>query len=141
MLIPKKVKHRKWHKGRRRNKGIAMSMNSVDFGAFGLKSQSHAWVTSRQIEAARRAITRHIKRGGKLWIRIFPDKPITKKGNEMPMGKGKGSVDHYVAIVKPGTVIFELDGVDVVLAKSAFELASHKLPVKTVIVEKNMIKI
>jgi len=141
MLIPKKVKHRKWHKGRRRNKGVAQTMSTVDFGAYGLKSQSHAWVTSRQIEAARRAITRHIKRGGKLWIRIFPDKPITKKGNEMPMGKGKGAVDHYVAIVKPGCIIFELDGVEKDLARRAFELAAHKLPVKTLFVEKNEIRI
>lgn len=141
MLIPKKVKHRKWHKGRRRNKGVATSKTNVDFGSYGLKSQSHAWVTSRQIEAARRAITRHIKRGGKLWIRVFPDKPITKKGSEMPMGKGKGAVDHYVVIVKPGTVLFELDGVEENIAKESFTLAAHKLPVKTTFVSKNMIRI
>ena len=110
MLMPKKVKHRKWHKGRRRGKGVATSKTKVDFGMYGLKSLGHGWLTSRQIEAARRAITRTLKRGGKLWIRIFPDKPITRKGSEMPMGKGKGSVDHYVTVVKPGTVMFEMDG-------------------------------
>lgn len=141
MLIPKKVKHRKWHKGRRRGKGFATTKTTVDFGSFGLKSQGHAWLTSRQIEAARRAITRHIKRGGKLWIRVFPDKPVTKKGNEMPMGKGKGAVDHYVVVIKPGTIIFELDGVDEALAKRAFELAAYKLPFTTTFVTKNMIRI
>ena len=141
MLIPKKVKHRKWQRGRRRNKGVATNKTNVDFGSFGLKSQSHAWLTSRQIEAARRAITRHIKRGGKLWIRVFPDKPVTQKGNEMPMGKGKGTVDHYVVVIKPGMVLFELDGVDKVIASRAFDLASYKLPVKTVFVEKNVIRI
>ncbi len=141
MLIPKKVKHRKWHKGRRRNKGVAQTKTTVDFGAFGLKSQSHAWMTSRQIEAARRAITRHIKRGGKLWIRVFPDKPITKKPLEVRQGKGKGNVEYWVALVQPGTVIFELDGVEKDLAKRAFELAAYKLPVKTIFVEKNEIRI
>lgn len=139
MLMPKKVKHRKWHKGRRRNKGMASSKVSVDFGAFGLKSIEHGRVNSRQIEAARRAITRTLKRGGKLWIRIFPDWPITKKGNELPMGKGKGGVDHYVAIVKPGTVMFEVDGVSAEVAKEAFTLATHKLPVKAITLAKNTI--
>ncbi len=140
MLFPKKVKHRKWHKGRRRNKGIASSKIAVDFGMCGLKSVDHGYITSRQIEAARRAVTRSLKRGGKLWIRIFPDKPITTKGSEMPMGKGKGSVDHYVSVVKPGTVMFEIDGVDVATARQAFELARHKLPVRAIFVLKNEVR-
>src|SRR5258706_15799761 len=111
MLMPKKVKHRKMHKGRGRGKRIATTKTRLAFGAYGLKAVTEAWVTSRQIEAARRAITRSIKRGGKIWIRIFPDKSITTKGAEMPMGKGKGAVDHYVAVVRPGTIMFEMDGV------------------------------
>ncbi len=134
MLIPKKVKHRKWHKGRARNKRVASTKTSVVFGSIGLKATTGAWVTSRQIEAARRAMTRAIKRGGKIWIRIFPDKPITTKGSEMPMGKGKGAVDHYVAIVRPGTVMFEMGGIGNDLARRALELASHKLPVKTKVI-------
>lgn len=131
MLLPKKVKHRKWHKGRARNKRIATTKTSITFGDFGLKATTGAWVTSRQIEAARRAMTRAIKRGGKIWIRIFPDKPVTMKGSEMPMGKGKGAVDHYVAVVRPGTVMFEMGGVDEELARYALTLAGHKLPVTT----------
>lgn len=137
MLFPKKVKHRKWHKGRRRGLGVASTKISVDYGVFALRVTEHAWITSRQIEAARRAMTRYMKRGGKLWIRIFPDKPVTKKGLGMPMGGGKGAVDHYVAPVKPGTIIFEIDGVDVAIAREAMRLASHKLPVKSVFVTKN----
>ena len=110
MLIPKKVKHRKWHKGRASGKRLASSKLSVAFGDFGLKAMTESWVTSRQIEAARRAMTRHMKRGGKLWIRIFPDHPITSKGSEMPMGKGKGAVDYYISAVRPGTVMFEIAG-------------------------------
>ena len=136
MLLPKKVKHRKWHKGRRRQKGVATRTTTVAFGSFGLKSEGYAWLTSRQIEAARRAMTRHIKRGGKVWIRIFPDKPVTKKGAEVGMGKGKGAVDHYVTVVKPGTVIFEMDGVTEDLAKEAMRLAGHKLPMKVRFVTK-----
>ncbi len=129
MLIPKKVKHRKHHRGR--SKGKAMSGNFVAFGSFGLKSLENSWVTSRQIEAARRAMTRYIQRGGKIWIRIFPDKPITSHGNESPMGTGKGAVDHFVAVVQKGRVLFEMDGVTADQAQEAMRLASHKLPVKT----------
>lgn len=135
MLAPKKVKHRKWQKGRIR--GMATSGEHLSFGSFGLKALEPRWITARQIEAARRAIVRSIHRGGKLWIRIFPDKPITKKGDEMPMGKGKGAVDHYVAVVKPGTVIFEMDGVSEEAARGALRLAAHKLPCKTKFLKKN----
>ncbi len=131
MLIPKKVKHRKWHKGRARGKRLASRKIDLAFGAFGLKAMDEAWVTSRQIEAARRAMTRSIKRGGKIWIRIFPDHPVTTKGAEMPMGKGKGAVDHYVAVVRAGTVLFEMDGIAPEVASEALRLASYKLPVKT----------
>lgn len=134
MLVPKKVKHRKWHKGRMR--GRAMSMNTIDFGSYGLKSMDRGWISSRQIEAARRAMTRYVQKGGKIWIRIFPDKPITTHGSEVPMGGGKGSVDHYVAVVKPGTIMFEMDGVPSQTAKEAFRLASHKLSVRTKFMEK-----
>ncbi|HDQ22569.1 MAG TPA: 50S ribosomal protein L16 [Candidatus Uhrbacteria bacterium] len=131
MLMPKKVKHRKWHKGRKRGKGLATRGTELSFGSYGLKSLDHAWITARQIEAARRSITNFLKRGGKVWIRIFPDKPITKKGAEVPMGGGKGSPEYYVAVVKPGTVLFELEGVSEEKAKEALNLASYKLPVKT----------
>jgi large subunit ribosomal protein L16 len=131
MLIPKKVKHRKWHKGRARGKRMATRKVELAFGQFGLKAMHEAWVSSRQIEAARRAMTRYIKRGGKIWIRIFPDHPVTTKGAEMPMGKGKGAVDHYVAVVRPGTVMFEMDGVTKETATEALRLAAYKLPVKT----------
>ncbi|OGD30919.1 50S ribosomal protein L16 [Candidatus Azambacteria bacterium RIFCSPHIGHO2_01_FULL_44_55] len=131
MLTPKRVKHRKWHKGRRRFAGIETRGTNLAFGTYGLKSEDRAWLTARQIEAARRAITRSIQRGGKVWIRVFPDKPITKKGAETPMGAGKGGVDHYVAPVKPGRIIFEMDGVTEEVAKQALRLASYKLPVKT----------
>lgn len=131
MLIPKKVKHRKWQKGRRRNKGKSFQGDRLNFGIFGLKAMGEAWITARQIEASRRAITRHIKKGGKLWIRIFPDKPVTQKGAETPMGKGKGAVDHFVTVVKPGRILFEMDGVSHSLAKEAMRLAARKLPMKT----------
>lgn len=131
MLTPKRVKHRKWHKGKRRFSGIETRGTNLTFGNFGLKSEGRAWLTARQIEAARRAITRFIARGGKVWIRVFPDKPITKKGAETPMGAGKGGVDHYVAPVKPGRIIFEMDGITEEVAKEALRLASYKLPVKT----------
>lgn len=134
MLIPKKVKHRKHHRGR--SKGKAMSGNAVSFGSFGLKALENSWVTSRQIEAARRAMTRYIQRGGKVWIRIFPDKPITSHGNESPMGSGKGAVDHFVAVVQKGRVMFEMDGVTREQAAEAMRLASHKLPIKTRFVTK-----
>lgn len=129
MLIPKKVKHRKHHRGR--SKGKAMAGNSVAFGSFGLKATENSWVTSRQIEAARRAMTRYINRGGKVWIRIFPDKSVTAHGNESPMGSGKGAVDHFVAVVQKGRVMFEMDGVTKEQAMEAMRLASHKLPVKS----------
>lgn len=132
--MPKKVKHRKHHKGRARGKRIATRKVTLAFGSFGLKAMTEAWVTSRQIEAARRAMTRSIKRGGKIWIRIFPDKPVTTKGSEMPMGKGKGAVDHYVAVVRPGTVMFEIDGVSEALAREAMSLAAYKLPCKTKVI-------
>ena len=128
MLIPKKVKHRKWHKGRARNLRRATDKIELAFGSFGLKALSPAWVSSRQIEACRRVLTRYTKRSGKIWIRIFPDKPITKKGNEVPMGSGKGAVDHYVTPVKIGTILFEMDGLPEPQAKDALLLAGYKLP-------------
>ena len=136
MLLPRKVKHRKHHKGRSRGKIAASRKIAVSFGSFGLKALDEGWVTSRQIEAARRAMTHHLKRGGKLWIRIFPDKPITFHGSENTMGSGKGAVDHYVAVVRAGTVMFELDGVSQDIAIRALTLAGHKLPVKTAMVAK-----
>ena len=132
MLMPKKVKHRKVQRGNRRGKAYRGS--SLSFGDFGLKAMEPAWVTDRQIEAARVAINRHVKRGAKLWIRIFPHKPITKKPAETRMGKGKGAPDQWVAVVKPGKIMFELEGVPEALARRAMELASRKLsvPVKFV---------
>jgi len=128
MLMPKKTKYRKSHKGRRGGK--ASRLISINFGDYALKSRDACWVTSRQIEAARRVMTRYTKRGGKIWIRIFPDKPVTKKGGEIPMGMGKGAVDHYVVVVKPGMIMFEMSGVDEKMAREAMELAAYKLPVK-----------
>ena len=130
MLMPKKVKHRKVQRGGA-IRGNAMRGNAISFGSFGLKALGSSLVSARQIEAARRAMTRYIQRGGKIWIRIFPDKPMTKKGDETPMGKGKGAVDHFVAVVKPGTVMFEMDGVKREIAKEAMRLAAHKLNLKT----------
>jgi large subunit ribosomal protein L16 len=129
MLAPKRVKYRKRMKGRTR--GLAQRGNTVAFGQFGIMSLDPGWITSRQIEAARVALTRHMKRGGKVWIRIFPDKPITKKPAETRMGKGKGNPEHWVAVVKPGRVLFEAEGVTEAIAKRAFELAAAKLPVRT----------
>jgi large subunit ribosomal protein L16 len=137
MLFPKKVKHRKWHKGRRRTKGKASRGIELEFGSYALKTETQGWLTSRQIEAARRAMTRSIQKGGKIWIRVFPDKPITKKGEQAPMGKGKGSPDHFVAPVKPGRILFEMDGVSEAAAKEAMRLAAHKLPVKTKFIVRN----
>jgi len=134
MAAPRKVKHRKWHKGRQ--KGKATSKTEIDFGSFGLKALETSWVTERQIEAARRAMTRFVQKGGKIWIRIFPDKPVTIKGSEVRMGGGKGAVDHFVVVVKPGTILFEMDGIKKEVAREAMRLASHKLPVKTKFVEK-----
>lgn len=129
MLQPKKVKHRKAHKGRIR--GNAQRGATIAFGSFGLKALEPKWITNRQIEAARQAMTRHMKREGNVWIRIFPDKPITRKPAEVRMGKGKGSLDHWAAVVKPGRIMFECEGVPMQLAQEALELAAQKLPIKT----------
>jgi large subunit ribosomal protein L16 len=129
MMMPKKVKYRKQQRGRRAGK--AWRGSSLAFGDFGLKSMRTAWITDRQIEAARVAMMRHIKRGGKLWIRIFPDKPITKKPAETRMGKGKGAPEQWVAVVKPGRIMFEMEGVPESLAKRAMQLAAQKLPIPT----------
>ena len=129
MLMPSKVKFRKQQRGRR--KGKAMTGSTLSFGEYGLKAMQCGWLTARQIEATRVAMTRHVKRGGKIWIRIFPDKPITKKPTEVRMGKGKGSPEGWVAVIKPGRILFELEGVAVDVAKEAMRLASHKLPLKT----------
>ena len=131
MLMPKKQKFRKSHKGKSLNKGLkATRANFLAFGEFGLKATTESWVTANQIEAGRRAITRNVKRGGKLWIRIFPDKPVTNKGSQATMGSGKGSPDHFVAVVRPGTIIYEIAGVSEEIAKESMRLAGHKLPVK-----------
>jgi len=129
MLMPKKVKHRKVQKNVK--KGLAYKGSNIEFGDYGLKALEYTWITSRQLEAARIAINRTMKRGGKMWIRVFPDKPITSKPAETRMGKGKGALDHWVAVVKAGKVMFEVQGVDKDLAKKALTLASHKLPIKT----------
>lgn len=127
MLQPKRVKYRKTHKGHRRGK--AHSGNTLVFGDYGLQALESAWLTGQQIEAARRAITRHVRRGGKIWIRVFPDKPVTKKPAETRMGGGKGAPDHWVSVVRPGRVLFEMAGVTEDIAKEAMRLASHKLPI------------
>lgn len=129
MLMPKKAKYRKMQKGRR--KGIASVGSTLNFGNYGLMALEAGWITNRQIEAARIAITRHVRRGGKVWIRIFPDKPITKKPAETRMGKGKGSPEFWVAVVKPGRILYEMDGIPREVAKEAMRLASHKLSVAT----------
>lgn len=138
MLMPKRTKFRKMLKGRNRGKCIGRA-SSVSFGDFGLKSVGYARVSSKQIEAARRAMTRHVKRGGKIWIRIFPDKPITKKPLEVRQGKGKGSVEGWVALVQPGRMLFEMEGVPRELAEEAFKLAAAKLPVGTKFVERTVL--
>ena len=130
MLQPKRTKFRKQHKGR--NRGLAQSGNEVSFGEYGLKATTRGRITARQIEAARRAINRHVKRGGKMWIRIFPDVPVSNKPLETRQGKGKGNVEYWVAKVQPGTVMYELEGVTEELAREAFRLAAAKLPVRTV---------
>lgn len=135
MLQPRRVKYRKVHRGRR--KGKAQAGNTVAFGEYGLQALEPAWLTSRQIEAARRAIVRHIRRGGQVWIRIFPDKPVSKKPAETRMGGGKGSPDHWVAVVKPGRILFELAGVKEETAKEALRLASHKLPIDVQVVARD----
>lgn len=129
MLLPKRAKYRKQQRGRQR--GLAQRGHQINFGQYGLQALETGLLSSRQIEAARRAMTRQMKRGGQVWIRVFPDKPMTKKGAEVPMGKGKGAVDHYVAVVKKGRMIFEIAGVEEDLAKEALRLAAHKLSVKT----------
>ncbi|MDO8657254.1 MAG: 50S ribosomal protein L16 [Candidatus Levybacteria bacterium] len=134
MLVPKRAKYRKQMRGHMR--GNAHSGTRIAFGEFGLSSRGMGWVTSRQIEAARRSITHYTQRGGRIWIRIFPDKPVTKKPAETRMGSGKGDVHEYVAVVKPGRILFEMGGVTKDIAFSALRLASHKLPVKTKIIEK-----
>jgi large subunit ribosomal protein L16 len=134
MLMPKRVKYRKQMRGRM--KGLAQRGNKVQYGDYGLQAVEPAWITSRQIEACRRAIVRHIRRRGKVWIRIFPDKPVTAKPAETRMGKGKGTVDHWVAVVKPGRILFEMAGVDEEVAREALSLASYKLPIKTKFVKR-----
>ncbi|MBP9827622.1 50S ribosomal protein L16 [Patescibacteria group bacterium] len=134
MLLPKKMKYRKWQKRHAKDNRVATQKTDVSFGTFGLKAITGSWVTARQIEAARRAMTRAIKRGGKIWIRIFPDNPVTNHGAEAPMGKGKGGVDYYMTPVRAGTVMFEMDGVTEEVAREAFRLAAYKLPVKTKII-------
>lgn len=136
MLVPKRVKHRKQMRGRR--KGLAVRGSSVTFGEFGLQTLEPAWITNRQIEAARVAITRFIKRGGKMWIRIFPDKPVTVKPAETRMGSGKGNPEFWVAVVKPGRILFELEGIDRPTAMQAMRLGASKLPIKTKFVERHV---
>ncbi len=137
MLTPKKVKHRKWHKGRSRKRLVETRGTNLSFGSFGIQALEPSWLNSRQIEAGRRAITRAIKREGKVWIRVFPDKPITRRPPETTMGGGKGSVEFYVFPVRPGRIIFELDGVGEEKARQALRLAGHKMPFKTKIVSKS----
>ena len=134
MLAPQKVKYRKPQKGR--TKGMALRGSHVSFGTFGLKALEPGWITSRQIEAARRAITRKVKRGAKIWIRVFPDKPITKKPLEVRQGKGQGNVEYWVCPIKPGKILYEMEGVDESLAKEAFALAASKIPVATTFVKR-----
>jgi large subunit ribosomal protein L16 len=137
LLMPKKVKHRKWHKGA--SKGVENRATEISFGKFGLKSLDTRWITSRQIESARRYILRYLKKGGKLWVRVFPDKPVTAKGSEVGMGSGKGAVDHYVFAIRPGRMIFELDGLKEDVCKKALEGAGRKLPIKTKFIKKDNI--
>ncbi len=134
MLMPKRVKHRKMQRGRTR--GAAWTGSTLVFGEYGLQAQEPDWLTSRQIEAARRAIVHHLKRGGKVWIRVFPDKPVTKKPAETRMGSGKGAPDHWVAVVRPGRILFEVGGVAPDLAQEAMRLAAYKLPIKTKFIQK-----
>ncbi len=135
MLAPKRVKHRKTHKGK--NRGLAHRGSEVSFGDYGLQAVTGGWLTSRQIEAARVAMTRHVKRGGNIWIRIFPNKPVTSKPAEVRMGKGKGAPDHWVAVIKPGTVLYEIAGVDEDLAQQALALAASKLPCRTRVLKRD----
>jgi large subunit ribosomal protein L16 len=136
MLQPARTKYRKQQKGR--NRGIATRGNKVSFGEYGLKALTRGRLTARQIEAARRAMTRHIKRGGRIWIRIFPDKPVSQKPAEVRMGNGKGNPEYFVCEIKPGKVLYEMDGVDAALAKEAFALAAAKLPLRTTMVQRQL---
>jgi len=131
MMIPKKVKHRKWQKGRNKGRLVETRGTKLTYGSLGLQASEAAWINSRQIEAARKAIVFFLKKGGKLWIRIFPDKPVTKRPPEVTMGGGKGAVDHYVFPVRPGRMLFEIDGLQEVTAREALRRAAHKLPIKT----------
>ena len=137
MLIPKKVKHRKWHKGRALFRRNATDKITLAYGSHGLKATSPAWLTSRQIEACRRILTRYLRRGGKMWIRVFPDHPITRKGSEVPMGSGKGAVEFYIVEVKPGMMLFEMDGIPADKAIEALKVAKYKLPCRSIIISKN----
>jgi large subunit ribosomal protein L16 len=136
MLQPKRTKYRKQQKGR--NRGLALRGSKVNFGEYGLKAVGRGRLTARQIEAARRAMTRHVKRSGKIWIRVFPDKPITKKPLEVRMGKGKGNVEYWVALIQPGKVLYEMEGVSELMAREAFSLAAAKLPIKTTFVKRSV---
>ena len=136
MLMPKRMKHRKVQRGRRR--GAAKGGTNIDFGQFGLKALDAGWITSRQIEAARIALTRHVKRGGKIWIRVFPDVPVSKKPLEVRMGKGKGNVEYWVCKIQPGRVLYEMEGVNEEIAREAFRLAAAKLPFKTTFVSRQV---
>ncbi|OGN78818.1 MAG: 50S ribosomal protein L16 [Chloroflexi bacterium RIFCSPLOWO2_12_FULL_71_12] len=138
MLMPKRLKHRKFQRGRMT--GVAHGGSTIAFGDYGLQAQEPCWMTARQIEAARRALVHHMRRGGKVWIRVFPDKPVTKKPAETRMGSGKGAPDHWVAVVKPGRILYEVSGVDRLLAKEAFRLAAHKLPIRTRVVAREGIE-
>ncbi len=135
LLMPRRVKHRKQHRGRR--KGMAMRGNEIAFGQYALQAQGTCWMESNQIESARRVITRYVRRGGKIWIRVFPDKPVTSKPAETRMGSGKGAPDHWVAVIKPGRIIFEIAGVREEMAKEALRLAGYKLPIPTKVIEKH----
>ena len=135
LLMPRRVKHRKQHRGRR--KGVAMRGSEIAFGQYGLQAQGTCWMDGKQIEAARRVITRYVRRGGKLWIRIFPDKPVTSKPAETRMGSGKGQPDHWVAVVKPGRILFEIAGVREEMAQEALRLAGYKLPIPTKVIARH----
>lgn len=139
MLVPKKVKHRKWHKGRSKGRLVETRGTSLAYGAYGIQALEPYWLNSRQIEAGRRTITNFVKRGGKIWIRVFPDKPVTKKPPEVTLGGGKGSVDRYVFPVRPGRIIFEMDGISEETAREALRLCGHKLPFRTRFVKKGVL--
>ena len=137
LMMPKKVKHRKWHKGK--SKGVETRATELNFGSFGLKSMGTKWITARQVESARRYIIRYMKKGGKVWVRIFTDKPVTSKGEEVPLGGGKGGVHHYVFAIKPGRMIFEIDGLKEDVARQALRGAAMKLPIKTKFVKRDVL--